>query len=108
MVTQITPSQLFEDHPCCANDANKANDIEDLLFSFHASHKTRASPFLRTALNGFWLQRVAQFALKNWDVLFFLSRERKQLEQAKDSGKRIVWSQKHISKASQKQPGNLR
>lgn len=68
MVTQITPSQSFEVHPYNANDANKADDKEDPLFSFHVSCETRTSPFLRTGFNGFWLQRVVQFALK---ILFF-------------------------------------
>lgn len=71
MVTQITPSQSFEVHPYCANDANKANDTDDRLFSFHVSHETRTtSPFLRTVLNGFWLHRVAQFALKIYWVFY--------------------------------------
>lgn len=65
MVTQITPSQSFEVHPYSTNDANKANDKKDPLFSFHVSQGTRTtSPFLRTVLNGFWLRRVAQFTLK--------------------------------------------
>lgn len=45
VVTQITPSKSFEVHLYSTNDANKANDKEDPLFSFHVSHETRTFPF---------------------------------------------------------------
>lgn len=78
MVTQITPSQSFEVHPYCGNDANKGNDKADPQFSFHVSHGTRTTaPFLRTVLNGCWLQRVSQLALKiKVFPFFFFYRER--------------------------------
>lgn len=38
------------------------------LFFFHVSHETRTTAlFLRTVLNGFWLQRVA----RSFESLFF-------------------------------------
>lgn len=78
MVTQITPSQSFEVHPYCANDANRANDKEDPLFSFHVSHETRTTfSFLRTVLDGFWLQMVAQFTLKI-EAFFYHERGRER------------------------------
>lgn len=97
MLTQITPGKSFEVHPYRANDANKASDKEESVFFFHVSHQTRTSfPLLGTAEDGFWLQTAARFTLK----IRFLYHERKA--RARKGGKRIVWSQKQISKAPPK------
>lgn len=107
MIIQITPSQSFEVHPYCANDANKANDKEDPLFSFHVSHETRTTfPFLRTVLDAFWLQRVAQLFENLWSgVVGGLSQERRRLKQVRESERKdCLESETHFKGIPKKQP----
>lgn len=100
-LTQITPGTPFEVHPHCANDANKARDNQERVpLSCEPPNKSVASSPQDSARRVFGFRR-AGFTLK----VCFLYHERKHV--VRKGGKRIVWSQKPISKAAPKPAGKI-
>lgn len=106
--TQITGRQSFEVRLYCANDANKANDKDAPLFSFHVSQRNKNSILLpKDSVGSTLISDSVLFRFENLRLLLFFSffcYHKKGSEQRGKAGRGLFGVRNTFQRLAKKQP----